>query len=327
MLATSIDAHYFIIYFIKIKGWFMRLKDGERVISKLFKIIELFLTKKSVTSDDIANYTGMSKRSAQRYLKDAIENMDIRKNQDGSYSLLNKSSVYSFVKRDDSYLTATMLQYAKALFPETRYDAIEKYISLFNLQQLAPAVQVLESSSIDFNKIDETIRNIEYFLKYHFIKMKFTYLKDNKQKETTPYKIIFYNGFWYLIGFNDNEEVRAYRIDYICDVSSSGEKAITISEKSKKMVDNTTSIWFGNEELYVDIVLDECIKEYFIERPIFKNMEVISENPFTIKVMVYNYMALYMELMPYAPYFTILTPEAKEFFAERFKAAYDKHKE
>lgn len=305
----------------------MRTKDGERVISKLFKVIELFLTKNSVTTEDIVQNTNMSKRSAQRYLKDVIENMDIRKNEDGSYSLFNKSSVYSVVKRDDSYLTATMLQHAKALFPETRYDAIEKYISLFNLKQLAPAIQVLESSSIDFNKIDETIREIEYFLKYKLIKMKFTYLKGNKpqQKITTPYKIIFYNGFWYLIGFKDNEEVRSYRIDYITDVLPSDEKAIEISEKSKKMVDNTTSIWFGDEELTVDIQLDYGIKEYFIERPIFKNMKIISEKPFIIQVVTYNYMALFMELMPYAPYFEILTEDARKYFAEKIELAYKRH--
>ena len=56
----------------------MRVKDDERVISKLFTIIELFLINNSVTSDDIVKHTGMSKRSAQRYLKDAMDNMDIK---------------------------------------------------------------------------------------------------------------------------------------------------------------------------------------------------------------------------------------------------------
>ena len=35
----------------------MRVKDGERVISKLFTIIELFLINNSVTSDDIVKHT------------------------------------------------------------------------------------------------------------------------------------------------------------------------------------------------------------------------------------------------------------------------------
>ena len=139
----------------------MRVKDGERVISKLFTIIELFLINNSVTSDDIVKHTGMSKRSAQRYLKDAMDNMDIKKNDDGSYSLLNKSNMYSIVKRDDSYLTTTLLQYARALFPETRYDAIDKYLTLFNLQNLTSAIQVLETSSINYDKIEQTIEDID----------------------------------------------------------------------------------------------------------------------------------------------------------------------
>ena len=304
----------------------MRVKDGERVISKLFTIIELFLINNSVTSDDIVKHTGMSKRSAQRYLKDAMDNMDIKKNDDGSYSLLNKSNMYSIVKRDDSYLTTTLLQYARALFPETRYDAIDKYLTLFNLQNLTSAIQVLETSSINYDKIEQTIEDIEHFVKYKTLKIKFIYIKDNKEKVTSPYKIMFYNGFWYLIGFKDNEEVRAYRIDYIKDISLTGEKSIKISDEAKKMVDNTTSIWFGKEELSFDIELDDYVKEYFIDRPILKNMKIISEEPFVIRVVVYNYMALFMELMPYAPHFKIITPDARKFFSKRLKEAYENNK-
>ena len=57
----------------------MRVKDGERVVDKIYKVIDLFLSRKSVTTYDIAEYTGMSIRSAQRYMKDAMENLDIKK--------------------------------------------------------------------------------------------------------------------------------------------------------------------------------------------------------------------------------------------------------
>ncbi len=304
----------------------MRVKDGERVVDKIYKVIDLFLSRKSVTTYDIAEYTGMSIRSAQRYMKDAMENLDIKKNDDGSYTLLNKDNTYSIVKRNNSFLTTTLLQYAKTFFPENRYDVIENFYSIFKLKNMSSFIQVVESSSLDYAKIESIVEELDHYIRYPKLKIQFHYAKDKKIKITNPYKILYYNGFWYLIGFTDNEEVRTYRIDYISDISLTGEKIIEISEKSKNMVDNTSTIWFGEEETMVEILLDDCIKEYFIERPILKNMVIKSESPFIIEVPVYNNMALFMELMPYTPYFEIKTKEVREYFRERMEGALNRHK-
>lgn len=303
----------------------MRVKDGERVVDKIYKVIDLFLSRKSVTTDDIAEYTGMSKRSAQRYMKDAMENLDIKKNDDGSYTLLNKDNTYSIVKRNNSFLTTTLLQYAKTFFPENRYDVIENFYSIFKLKNMSSFIQVVESSSLDYAKIESIVEELDHYIRYPKLKIQFHYAKDKKTKITNPYKILYYNGFWYLIGFTNNEEVRTYRIDYISDISLTGEKIIEISEKSKNMVDNTSTIWFGEEETMVEILLDDCIKEYFIERPILKNMVIKSESPFIIEVPVYNSMALYMDLMPYTPYFEIKTKKVRKYFRERMEWGLSRH--
>ncbi len=304
----------------------MRVKDDDRVVSKVFKIIDLFIRNKSVTTEDIVTHTGMSKRSAQRYIKDAVENIELKKNDDGSYSLPEKSNIYSIVRRNDAFLTTTLLQYGKSLFPEDRYDAIERFYNLFNLKNMSSAIKVLETSSLDYGKIEEIMLDLDYFLKYPHLKIEFTYLKNNTQKQTTPYRILFYHGFWYLIGVNDREEIRSYRIDYISNIRTNGEKSIPISDKTKEIVENTTSIWFGTEKKEVEIELDQWITEYFTERSVFKNMEIISEDPFIIKVTVYNYMSLYMELMPFAPYFKIITKEARQYFYEKLMEAAERNK-
>ena len=272
----------------------------------------------------------MSMRSAQRYLKDSMEFLDIKQNDDKSYTLISKDKLSQYIKRDDSYLTATLLQYAKSMYPESRHDAVERLFNLFNIKNLESAIQVLESSSIDFDKVQYVVAELSYYIKTP-MKIQFDYMKgnkENKHKTTSPYKILYYNGFWYLIGCNDNKEIRAYRLDYIENIkpSSDNTKYVELDEKSKKIIENTSSIWFGTEELEVELILDDDIKEYFIDRPIFKNMQILSEKPFKIKVTVYNYMSLYMDLMPYAPHFEIITPEARKYFAEQLLEAYEKNK-
>lgn len=308
----------------------MRQQQNDRVVEKVFKILDLFLYNKSVTTKLITEETGMSMRSAQRYLKDSMEFLDIKQNDDKSYTLISKDKLSQYIKRDDSYLTATLLQYAKSMYPESRHDAVERLFNLFNIKNLESAIQVLESSSIDFDRVQSVIADLSYYIKTP-MKIQFDYMKgnkENKHKTTSPYKILYYNGFWYLIGCNDNKEIRAYRLDYIENIkpSSDNTKYVELDEKSKKIIENTSSIWFGTEELEVELILDDDIKEYFIDRPIFKNMQILSEKPFKIKVTVYNYMSLYMDLMPYAPHFEIITPEARKYFAEQLLEAYEKNK-
>lgn len=302
----------------------MKKENGERVVEKVFKILDLFLYNNSVTTKKICDETGMTMRSAQRYIQDVRDFLDIKKNDDGSYTLLSKDRLSQYIKRDDSYLTATLLQYAKSMYPESRHDAVERLFNLFNIKKLESAIQVLESSSVDFDKVQSVISDLSQYINVH-LKIKFMYKKDGKEKTTSPYKIIFYNGFWYLIGCKDNKQIRAYRLDYIENITLSDTSYVHLDEKSKHIIENTSSIWFGTEEKEVEILLDDDIKEYFIDRPIFKNMQIISEDPFTIKVIVYNYMSLYMDLMPYAPYFEIKTKEARKFFEERLQAAYEKN--
>lgn len=302
----------------------------DRVVEKVFKILDLFLYNKSVTTKLIAESTGMSLRSAQRYIKDSMDFLDIKQNEDKSYTLISKDKLSQYIKRDDSYLTATLLQYAKSMYPESRHDAVERLFNLFNIKNLESAIQVLESSSIDFDRVQSVIADLSYYIKT-LMRIQFDYMKGNKEnrhKTTSPYKILYYNGFWYLIGCNDNKEIRAYRLDYIKNIkpSSDNTKYVELDEKSKQIVENTSSIWFGTEELEVELILDDGIKEYFIDRPIFKNMQILSEKPFKIKVTVYNYMSLYMDLMPYAPHFEIITPEARQFFADHLLEAYKKNK-
>ena len=302
----------------------------DRVVEKVFKILDLFLYNKSVTTKLIVESTGMSLRSAQRYIKDSMDFLDIKQNEDKSYTLISKDKLSQYIKRDDSYLTATLLQYAKSMYPESRHDAVERLFNLFNIKNLESAIQVLESSSIDFDRVQSVIADLSYYIKTH-MRIQFDYMKGNKEnrhKTTSPYKILYYNGFWYLIGCNDNKEIRAYRLDYIENIkpSSDNTKYVELDEKSKQIVENTSSIWFGTEELEVELILDDGIKEYFIDRPIFKNMQILSEKPFKIKVTVYNYMSLYMDLMPYAPHFEIITPEARQFFADNLLEAYKKNK-
>lgn len=302
----------------------------DRVVEKVFKILDLFLYNKSVTTKLITEETGMSMRTAQRYVKDSMDFLDIKRNDDGSYTLISKDKLSQYIKRDDSYLTATLLQYAKSMYPESRHDVVERLFNLFNIKNLESAIQVLESSSIDFDRVQSVLADLSYYIKTS-MKINFDYKKSKKEnriKTTSPYKILYYNGFWYLIGCNDNKEIRAYRLDYIGTISPQHDDTgyVELDEKSKKIIENTTSIWFGTEELEVELILDKGIKEYFLDRPIFKNMQILEENPFRIKVTVYNYMSLYMDLMPYAPHFEIITPEARKFFADHLLEAYEKNK-
>ena len=142
----------------------MKKENGDRVVEKVFKILDLFLYNHSITTKKICDETGITMRSAQRYIQDARNFLDIKKNDDGSYTLLSKDKLSQYIKRDDSYLTATLLQYAKSMYPESRHDAVERLFNLFNIKRLESAIQVLESSSVDFDKVQSVISDLSQYI-------------------------------------------------------------------------------------------------------------------------------------------------------------------
>ena len=266
----------------------MRVKDGERVISKLFTIIELFLINNSVTSDDIVKHTGMSKRSAQRYLKDAMDNMDIKKNDDGSYSLLNKSNMYSIVKRDDSYLTTTLLQYARALFPETRYDAIDKYITdkidVENLFILTNDNNG-EIKSIDFNTslinkyLTNATKSIQKNLKYveegNIKKVEYKAdLLDSYDEKSLKNGVIYYLNS----GFIFNNPIFAnFGAQIPIKISLTGDVISNIStEITNYGINNALIKVYANIKITENIILPFYDKEIEVESKVPVALKLIS---------------------------------------------------
>jgi len=103
-------------------------------------------------------------------------------------------------------------------------------------------------------------------------KIELQYLKDGKDKgyKVAPLKIIFYDGFWYLLATVDERDwVVKFRLDKITKLNIL-EEEYDIPENVKLMLDESVNIWFSEKrDKRVILKVDSDSAEYFKQQTYF----------------------------------------------------------
>ncbi|MBU4306032.1 MAG: WYL domain-containing protein, partial [Candidatus Omnitrophica bacterium] len=107
------------------------------------------------------------------------------------------------------------------------------------------------------------------------------YKKEDKSKEyrLCPLKIIFFDGFWYLLAQTDKgKHVLKFRLDRIEDVAVLDEY-FTPPGNIKTMLDESANIWFSDKKKNkATLHIDSDIAEYFKQRQYFPSQKIVKEN-------------------------------------------------
>jgi len=105
--------------------------------------------------------------------------------------------------------------------------------------------------------------------------IEFAYLKDDYYYDTVvePYKIVNFEGFWYLISKKDGH-LRRYYLHNIFDIKIL-EDTFRKSKKIEELISNAINIWFDEDENFeVELLIDSSIKKYFMRKPIAKSQRL-----------------------------------------------------
>ena len=98
------------------------------------------------------------------------------------------------------------------------------------------------------------------------------YAKDRaKVRERTikPLKIVTFDGFWYLVGLNENDEIRKYYLKNITKIIIT-DTVFQSTTKIDTMLKDAVSIWFDAEKepFKVQLKADAEIAKYFKRKPL-----------------------------------------------------------
>jgi len=129
-----------------------------------------------------------------------------------------------------------------------------------------------------------------------------------------PYRIVYYNGFWYLIGNEPATGIlKRYALDNIREIRLSKSGFKSIPENLDAVLKGSANIWFAEKtHLTVTVLVDSQVSHYFKRRKMFPTQEIKEERPdgsIVVSFRVGYYEAIRNILKSWIPNMIILEPE------------------
>jgi predicted DNA-binding transcriptional regulator YafY len=169
-------------------------------------------------------------------------------------------------------ITLKLLLQASKSFDKAFSQRADKLLSRIDDNIHSPIYTKIELEDIS-NKLTE-ISQLESAINSQN-KIEFSYLKDDYYYDAIvePYKIVNFDGFWYLISKKDGN-LRRYYLHNIFDIEILEDK-FRKSKKIEELLSNALNIWFDESESFeVELLIDSSIKKYFMRKPISKSQRL-----------------------------------------------------
>jgi len=158
----------------------------------------------------------------------------------------------------------------------------------------------------------------------------FTYsVYSEYQARVKPFKIIQFNGFWYLVGEDTADHViKKYALDRIKKPKGAGKYFTEVPADLDKTLDESFNVWFGPKRgKKVVVEVSEEIADYFKRKRWFPHQEIIEEKKngnLIISYLVSDYREILPFLKSWIPNVWVREPNSlKKILQKQFKQAYD----
>jgi len=163
-------------------------------------------------------------------------------------------------------ITLKLLYQASKSFDESFTKRADKLLSKIDENISSPIYTKIEMEDIsnkfeEFSQIEKAINSKN--------KIEITYALEEYSYETTvnPYKLVNFEGFWYLIA-KRKEKLRRYYLQNIFDVEIL-EDRFRKSKNLEELISNAINIWFEETDSFeIELLIDKSITKYFMRKPI-----------------------------------------------------------
>lgn len=288
------------------------LNDTVNKISRLIYILNE-LDKGAIFLPRIANDLGVTLRTIQRdlhILEDArFPLTNIRK---GTYCFVEGFSLgrASVTAREAAMLalTADMAYSLGGPFTDTYRTLHDKVLGH---QAESPFfIKITQGQAFKDQKL---VKNLEEAIsKRKHIVIEYENSKLSGRK-ISPLKIVWFDGFWYLLAYGKDETILKLRLDKIQDAKLSDTTFIPHAPL-EKILNDSASIWFEeNRKHKVRLIINAQVAKYFEKRTYFPKQEIVKtakDGTLTIKCAVGRYEEILPTILQWMPH--ILVQEPKE---------------
>lgn len=245
--------------------------DYDKALFRLTQIIAKLYQGAKLSNKELAEEFGVSTKTIQRDFSKLVVLFPIYQEK----KLWQLESSFEFEENlsiEDDMTLKLLLQTSKS-FDKSFQNRACQLLSRINDNISSPiytkiALEDISSKLLEVNLIEEAINSSH--------QISFTYSKGAKEFRITssPYKIVNFDSFWYLVAKRDDRYLRKYYLQYISNISIEN---ITFrkSKNVEKLIFNAINIWFNDEaNIDIELLVDKSIIEYFQRKSISPTQEI-----------------------------------------------------
>jgi len=269
------------------------MKDYKTTLDRLLQILNRLYLGEMLSVSELANEFGVSNRTIQRYFNNYLKNFPLQKIGQ-KWSLNTKIAI----DKNTSIAFNTLENIAKKT---GIYSKIHPYIKQLNSSNNT-FLTSLKIENIDdiFNEIsilNDAIKETKY--------ISFSY--KNNIFNIKPIKITNFEGYWYLVGFDDN-----FKSFYIKEIKNLKILDKTFTLDKIPPLQNAINAWFNPlNEIEVEFLADEYVSTYLKKIPLNPTQIIINTYPdkttlFSIKIT--HFMEIEKFIKSWIPRVIILKP-------------------
>ncbi|PKN19312.1 MAG: transcriptional regulator [Deltaproteobacteria bacterium HGW-Deltaproteobacteria-6] len=281
---------------------------------RLGQILRIFMEKEKVSSTWLSDYFRTTPRTIQRDLL-LLKNsgFPVHEIQKGQYKL-SKDLIKNLEVFDDTEL-ALMVALKNIVgqlgqpFQKAADDILDH---LYDCVTTMPVfVKIDDAIPMDTSFINRMVKAIREKRQVGF---QYGGNKGSHAVQMEPYRVVYYGGFWYLIGNEPSTGLlKRYALDRIRDLKLLKSGFKSIPENLDAVLRGSANIWFsGKANLEVKVLIDSKVSHYFKRRKMFPTQEIKEERPdgsLVVTFHVGHYEAIRDILKSWIPHIIILEPE------------------
>lgn len=274
------------------------------------RLLRLLNERKQITSRIVAEEFGVNIRTAQRYLLFFADLPCVVVDEEKHTYSLTSDYVISekILNASEMAMVCAMIDYAAHIFgPEDSKFLQGLKHRIFRMPEV---YQIVKEEPIDMGKVASARQALERHIKQKEV-VSFSYSKKGKRYTVEPYKILYHEGFWYLVGLHDGI-VKKFVLDFIEGIRFANRYYKEIPEKIRKALHEAKTIWFNEKEPdRVTVEFDTEVAHFFDRRSVFPRQEIVERKGngnIVVSFDVHNEMDLREQVARWMPYFEVLKP-------------------
>ncbi len=287
-------------------------------LGKALGLVKLLNEKGRVDSSDIAKEFNVSIRTAQRYLQEATRVLPIQSEEVGKnkfvYSLMETYSFkQSLMNNTEMSIMSALIDHAKTVLGSGKsefLDILKK--KLFYANTHCQTYHIMEKQAIDFKKISKINEKLNDCITKKLV-IDIYYERSKKTYRVEPYKILYWDGFWYLVAKHDGI-IKKFLLDFIGNIKPTKQCYDEVPSDLNKTIEKANNIWFeGNKKEKVTVEIKSEIANYFKRKQILTGQKIIKEKKngdLVIEFEVSNEQDMFHQIIVWLPNFRVLGPNS-----------------